>query len=227
MIAPLLAGALTLGSFLGMTVGTGAEPGSPRAEAAPDTAPRKAVWQLVVEGPADPALPSAIGPGVPTRFLAVPLAPDGRFGIEYRHSVQQTPVIEWFQVEVGPGGDGPRIVLRATEYHSFGAGLPTEAPAGARFRHLGDRFLIEGLDVPVPSLVVRPLALTQHVLIVGEGRWALSGLASEGAPLRVYVEALGGEGSEAGIHGMGEPGLESPREETRMPAAEGAEGGKP
>ena len=125
-------------------------------------------------------------------LLVVPLGPDGRFGIGYRHSVEKSPVVEWF--EVSPGTDGPRIVLKATEYRSFGAGLPTDAPAGARFRRDGDRFLIEGLDVPVPSLVVRPLALSEHVLIVGDRRWALSGLLPDGAALQVYAEARPEEG---------------------------------
>ena len=195
--APLWATALAAGSFAlalvsfalasifpGTAPGTGAGVVSPGVQAEPHAGaePDRAVWQLVVEGPADPVLASF------TRLLVVPLGPDGCFGIEYRHSVEQTPVVDWFQVEPGAAEDEPHMVLRATEYRSFGAGLPTEAPPGARFRHLGDRFLIEGLDVPVSSLVVRPLVFTEHVLIVGEDRWALSGLASDGVPLRLYVE---------------------------------------
>lgn len=167
--------------------------------AAPSLAevPLEAAWQVVVAGPVPPALATDAatfphGDGMTSPLLVVPLGPDGRFGIGYRHSVEKSPVVEWF--EVSPGTDGPRIVLKATEYRSFGAGLPTDAPAGARFRRDGDRFLIEGLDVPVPSLVVRPLALSEHVLIVGDRRWALSGLLPDGAALQVYAEARPEEG---------------------------------
>lgn len=187
----LAAAALACALALLGSLGFGA---SARAEEPP-----QAVWQLVVEGPAAPALPadsSALhhGDGVTSPLLVVPLGPDGRFGIGYRHSVERTPVIEWFRVGPGSDGDGPRITLTATEYRSFGAGLPTDAPSGARFRRLGDRFLIEGLHVPVPSLVVRPLALSEHELIVGESRWALSGLAPDGAALRVVVQPRAEEG---------------------------------
>ena len=127
-------------------------------------------------------------------LLVVPLGPDGRFGIGYRHSVEKTPVVEWFQVSPATDRDGFRIALKATEYRSYGAGLPTDAPPGARFRRMDDRFVIEGLDVPVPSLVVRPLALSDHILIVGDSQWALSGLAPDGAALRVHVTARTEEG---------------------------------
>lgn len=187
LTAAALACALTL-------LGSLASGAPARAEEQPGGA-----WQLVVEGPVGPALPDHTvalhhGDGEASPLLVVPLGSDGRFGIGYRHSVERTPVIEWFQVSPGPDGAGPRIALTATEYRSFGAGLPTDAPPGARFHRLGDRFLIEGLDVPVPSLVVRPLAFTEHVLVVGDHRWALSGLAPDGAALRVVVQPRAEEG---------------------------------
>lgn len=122
-------------------------------------------------------------------MLRVPLpAEQPRFGIAFRHSVETSPVIEWFEPA---GTPSTGLLLVATEYESFGAGLPAEPPPGARFVELPDRFLMDGLAVPVPDLVLRPLPLTQHALLVGDVRLDLTGLVAPGAALRVRVRWAG------------------------------------
>jgi len=126
-----------------------------------------------------PAGVEAAGPPL----LQVPLAPgESRVGIVFRHSVEQSPVVEWFEAAKPPGTG---FVLVATEYESFGAGLPVDAPPGARFRQEEDRFVIEGLRAPVPQLVLRPLPWTEHRLIVSGVQHDLSQLAEPGTALLV------------------------------------------
>lgn len=166
-------------------------------------------WQLVIEVAGDG--------GQSTAMFAVPLADDGAFVVSYRHSVERTVVFERFVVDEGVtvgqrGGvdaaDGAReandeaaadvdaaagvgatgIVLVGTEYESFGAGLPTAVPPGARFTREGDRFVVDGLSVPIPSLTLRPLALTEHAVHVGSNRYPLSGRVPDGTPVRLRVQ---------------------------------------
>ncbi|BAS25907.1 DUF1850 domain-containing protein [Limnochorda pilosa] len=171
-----------------------------------------AVWEVVVETAAsEPGARS----GAP--LLVVPLSSEQpRFGIAFRHSVEHTPVVEWFEPSIpgasptvqggdsgslahsgaapDPGGSSSSgLLLVATEYRSFGAGLPTEAPPGARFVELQDRFVIEGMAVPVPDLVLRPLPLTEHALLVGDARYDLTGLAPPGAAVRVRLRVASGD----------------------------------
>ncbi|HEY8531663.1 MAG TPA: DUF1850 domain-containing protein [Limnochorda sp.] len=160
---------------------------SPPAVAEP---PPPVRWSVVVEAvAAQPETPGAPGESAPS--LIVPLAPEQpRFGVLFRHSVEHTPVIEWFE----PSSDGGGLVLVATEYRSLGAGLPTEPPPGARFVLLPDRFLIEGLAVPVGELIVRPLPLTEHALLAGGARYDLTHLAGSGHVLRIRVQRSPGPG---------------------------------
>lgn len=113
-----------------------------------------------------------------------------RVGVVFRHSVEKSPVVEWFEPAPPPAAG---LVLVATEYESFGAGLPVDAPAGDRFRHAGDRFVIDGLAVPVPELVVRPLSWTEHGLLAGGVQHDLTRLADPGTPLLVRVVPVGTE----------------------------------
>lgn len=147
-------------------------------------------WSVVVEAVGTASgTPEAATEG--TAALIVPLAPERlRFGVLFRHSVEQTPVIEWFE----PASDGVGMVLVATEYRSFGAGLPTEPPPGGRFVLLPDRFLIEGLAVPIGELILRTIPLTEHALLVGGQRYDLTPLAGPGHVLRIRVQHGTGPG---------------------------------
>lgn len=146
--------------------------------------PQQVGWNVVVEAAVKTA-PGTLEVEEGPAPLVIPLTPEQpRFGVLFRHSVEQTPVIEWFE----PADDGGGMVLVATEYRSFGAGLPTEPPRGARFVLYPDRFLIEGLAVPLEELIFRTLPLTEHALLVGGERYDLTQLAGPGQALRIRVQ---------------------------------------
>jgi len=129
-------------------------------------------------------LPAVTEPAGPP-LLQVPAGCNKpRLGIVFQHSVEKSPVVEWFEPGEPPAAG---LVLVATEYRSFGAGLPADAPPGARFVRLADRFVIEGLAVPVPRLVLRPMPWTEHRLLVAGVEYDLSGLAEPGTPLEIQV----------------------------------------
>lgn len=107
-----------------------------------------------------------------------------RLGIVFRHSVEKSPVVEWFETAKPPSAG---LLLVATEYRSFGAGLPADAPPGAQFVRLDDRFVIEGLSVPVAQLVLRPMPWTEHRLLLAGNEYDLSGLVAPGTPIEIRV----------------------------------------
>lgn len=155
---------------------------APMATAAQPVEPVR--WEVVVEAAAS-TTSGAPEAGQGAAPLVIPLPPERpRFGILFRHSVEQTPVVEWFE----PAGDGVGVLLVATEYSSFGAGLPTEPLPGARFVLFPDRFLIEGLAVPVGELTIRTLPLTEHALLAGGDRYDLTQLVGPGKALRIRVQ---------------------------------------
>jgi len=144
-------------------------------------------WVVVVDG----AVPIP-APGLEAdrdgSTLVIPLpATCPRFGILFRHSVEQTPVIEWFE----PAGDGDGLLLVATEYRSYGGRSSHRGAARRPFRRLPDRFRIEGLAVPVGELNLRILPLTEHALLVGGEAYDLTQWAGPDGRLRVRVLAAG------------------------------------
>jgi len=57
-------------------------------------------------------------PGQPERFIQLEKA--RTFSLRYKHSVEQTPVVETFQIL-----DNGKLMLISTAYQSYGVGLPS------------------------------------------------------------------------------------------------------
>lgn len=118
-----------------------------------------------------PCLTVRLYPGGPDLLRVHLPAANPVFSLAFRHSVEKTVVVEHFRIvqEQGPGvGAGwPAMVLVGTEYRSLGAGLPPE----------GD--LQQGPDGPtlavrlwrrLDALVIRVMPMTEHTLILPDGR---------------------------------------------------------
>ena len=90
-----------------------------------------------------------------------PAAPGAEFSVRFIHSVQRTPVEEFFAVNEAADG----FILRATRYESFGVGLPFLTSDGT-FRREGDRFVMDGMERPVPRLDLRPGVSTELTLFL-------------------------------------------------------------
>ncbi len=97
-------------------------------------------------------------------LAAAPAKAGTTFSVRFIHSVQRTPVEELFAVNEAADG----FILRATRYESFGVGLPFLASDGV-FRREGDRFVMDGMERPIPRLDLRPGVSTELTLcLAGE-----------------------------------------------------------
>ena len=84
----------------------------------------------------------------PDRLLTVVPAEAGlEFSTRFLHSVQKTPVEEFFTVDDARQG----FILRRTRYQSFGVGLPFSAADGT-FSGEDGFFLMDDMNRPFPRL---------------------------------------------------------------------------
>lgn len=102
-----------------------------------------------------------------TRLAAVPARAGLPFTIQFRHSVQKTPVWENLQVEA----DGS-LTLLSTRYQSFGVGLPFLEGEGD-FREEGDYFIFDHMDRHFPQLTLRTGVGTRLTLTVAGREYRL------------------------------------------------------
>ncbi len=79
-----------------------------------------------------------------------PIVPGDTFKIAYTHSLELTPVWEYFQID--PGYD---ILLTDTLYESTGAGLPIPIAGQDTFRKEGRQFHIFNIQRRLPAIVLR------------------------------------------------------------------------
>lgn len=100
------------------------------------------------------------------------------FAVRFIHSVNQTPVTEFFTV------DGGRIFLTALEFESFGAGMPTELKTGQTLISLPcGTMRIEGFDHDIGELIYI-VGHTAHTLLLGGDEIPLNTLAGTGQTVR-------------------------------------------
>ncbi len=95
-----------------------------------------------------------------TLLTSTPAAPGTELSLRFIHSVQRTPVEEFFVVN----GTADGLVLRVTRYESFGVGLPFLESDG-KFRREGDWFVMD-MERPIPRLDLRPGVSTKLTLFL-------------------------------------------------------------
>lgn len=101
------------------------------------------------------------------------VGPGGVVALQYRHSVERTPITEVFRAEP----DGLRFL--EMRFVSQGAGLPTEG-----YVREGDSFVLRR-ERWVGVLPIRVSAVSGHQLILGDDRLDLVALAGDGAGLSI------------------------------------------
>lgn len=115
----------------------------------------------------------------------LPLFQGGAFHTVYIHSVEKTPVLEYFQVE------GRVILLKKTAFSSYGAGLPLHWNG---FQQEGGSFVVQDINTQFSTIHFR-VSGTPDQYLVGDGReilfqdLALQGerLSIRGGPLYSFV----------------------------------------
>ena len=113
-------------------------------------------------------------------------ADDGEtFAIEYIHSVNKSPVTEFYQIRE------QQIWLTALEFYTFGAGMPTELEPGQELVRLQSGALrIEGYDRDVTDLRYLVGHAADITLKIGAQRVHLDTLAEAGQSVRFEINQL-------------------------------------
>ena len=105
-------------------------------------------------------------------------APNGaEFSVTYIHSVNKSPVTEYFQVIDG------QIYLTALRYQSFGAGMPSEQTDGQVSHHQGGSMLVTGYNRLIPRLCCFISRVEGHTFDMGGASLPLNTLDEPGEPV--------------------------------------------
>lgn len=115
-------------------------------------------------------------------IAAIPAAVGMEFSLRFLHSVQKTPVEEFFTVDEARQG----FILRRTHYHSFGVGLPFSATDGTFISEDGG-FRMEDMNRPIPRLSLRPGVGTKLTLTVGNTPYPLYEVVPPGTLIELYI----------------------------------------
>lgn len=114
-------------------------------------------------------------------LLLLPFLWDKEFYTIYVHSVEKTPVREYFQIQ------GRTILLKKTAFSSYGAGLPLDWNG---FQREKDFFVIQDIDTSFSSIYYR-VSGTPDQYLLGEGREILfQDLVSQGQRLSIRAAPL-------------------------------------
>ena len=104
------------------------------------------------------------------------------FSTRFIHSVQKTPVEEFFAVNDARDG----FVLLRTRYRSFGVGLPF-LPTDGSFRREGDAFVMDGMNRPLPEIQFRPGLSTDLKITLPDEEILLADRVPIGSLVRVAI----------------------------------------
>ena len=110
-------------------------------------------------------------------------APDGTdFSISYIHSVNKSPVTEYFKIIDG------KIYLMALRFESFGAGMPTELDPMQSITYENGNMLISGFNRHLPNLCVFISRSDGQFLEIGDVSISLKTLDKPGEPIAFIIE---------------------------------------
>jgi len=157
----------------------------------PGRAPPLLAWTLAAlavaqaSGAVQAALPYLVVTTAAGEVLAeAPLPADGRWRIEWRHSVAQVTVIDVFEYR-----DGVMLVVEQVTPHLDIAGLGGFAGRGTMEQLPDGRYRLHGIDLPLHGNVHNVIIGTERapsVLVVGDARFELS-LMRPGTHARLEV----------------------------------------
>ncbi|GHU49280.1 hypothetical protein FACS1894200_07760 [Spirochaetia bacterium] len=110
-----------------------------------------------------------------------PIKSGEEFGIEFIHSVNNSPVLETFVAE------GSSIRAVRTRFYSYGAGMPTELEAGQVLSRDGEALVISGFSAVYRELNYIVGTVSDHILTIREESVSLRDLCGRNAHIRILV----------------------------------------
>jgi len=111
-----------------------------------------------------------------------PLEDQGEFAIEFIHSVNQSQVRDFFQI------DGGRIRLVAAHFYSFGAGIQTHLEEGQVLSHEGGALIITGYKASFNKLSYIVGTVSDHLLFINGECISLRNLCGKNAHININFE---------------------------------------
>lgn len=116
-------------------------------------------------------------------YLKLPIREKEEFSIEFVHSVNKSPVIDYYTVKDGD------IYVTSTKYYSFGAGVQTELEGDQKLIHTDDGgMLVTGIDQRMEPLSYVVAMVSDHVLTHRNQRYSLEKLCGRGALVDIQVK---------------------------------------
>ena len=105
-----------------------------------------------------------------------------KFSTRFIHSVQKTPVEEYFTVNGNCNG----FILESTRYRSFGVGLPFLESDGT-FHREGDDFIMDDLNRQINTLDLRTGVGTELSITINGQTLPLYGMMPVGSLVRISI----------------------------------------
>ena len=105
-----------------------------------------------------------------------------KFSTRFIHSVQKTPVKEYFTVNEDCSG----FILESTRYRSFGVGLPFLESDGT-FHREGDDFIMDNLNRQINTLDLRTSVGTELSITINDQTLPLYDMMPAGSLVRVSI----------------------------------------
>lgn len=115
-------------------------------------------------------------------YARYPLKNSETFGITFIHSVNATPVTDYYSVDK----DGS-ITLQSTVYYDFGAGVPYDLNDGEELsidREAGS-MTISGINRVIPNFLIFVGTVSDHTLSIGGDEVSLRDLCGRNAKVRI------------------------------------------
>jgi len=111
-----------------------------------------------------------------------PLEENGEFSIEFIHSVNQSPVREFFGAEDG------MIRVKAVRFFSFGAGMQSDLEGGLTFSRDGDAMVLSGYKTTLKELNYIVGTVSDHLLFINGETISLRQLCGRNAHINIRIK---------------------------------------
>jgi len=108
--------------------------------------------------------------------------PDMQFAVEFVHSVHQSPVREFFQIDLG------NIKPVSVRFHAFGAGMYSDLGEGQTLGRDGDALVVSGFDASFKELNYLLGSVTDHRLIINGNEESLRELCGVNTRITLRFE---------------------------------------
>jgi len=113
-----------------------------------------------------------------------PLEENGEFSIEFIHSVNQSPVREFYSAENG------MIRLRTVRFFSFGAGMQSDLEGGLTLSRDGDAMVISGYTTTFKDKELNYIVgtVSDHLLFINNETISLRQLCGRNAHINIHLK---------------------------------------